>query len=195
MTRAGLQSVQNWSRRVLPLTMLCLASTFFAPLVTWAEGSAKTGLAALEEEYGFRGAHFGDALSDLKGLKLKAERGVCEKDYTRPGDKLEFGGVALSGVEYSLQNGRLTVVSLLATKEQCNKLYQALVKAYGDDSSSQKAAVASQPFWNANWTSERVRLEIVGPNDCTVTITAPEEAILEERQCREDDRTDASKGR
>ena len=171
--------------------MLCLASTFYAPSVSVAEGA----VAKLDQEYGFRGAHFGDALSDLKGLKQKAERGVCEKDYTRSSDKLEFNGVPLSGIEYSLQNGRLTVVSLLAAKERCGKLYEALSAVYGEDTSKQKTAVASQPFWNATWTGERVRLDIVGPNDCTVTITAPEEAILEERQCREDDRTDAGKGR
>jgi len=173
------------------LALVWLASTFCAPAVGMADGS----VAVLDKEYGFREAHFGDALSDLKGLKPKAERGVCEKDYVRPSDKLEFNGVPLSGIEYSLQNGRLTVVSLLAAKERCVKLYEALSTTYGEDTSKQKAAVTSQPFWTATWTSDRVRLDIVGPNDCTVTITAPEEAILEERQCREDDRTDAGKGR
>ena len=173
--------------------MLCLASTFCAPNVSLAQGSGG-GLAALDKEYGFRGAHFGDGLDEVKGLKQKAERGACEKDYTRASDKLEFDGVPLTGIEYSLQNGRLTVVSLLSKPDKCPQLFEALTRTYGEDTSKQKDAVKTQPFWTATWTSERVRLDIVGPNDCTVTITAPEEAVLEERQCREDDRMDAGKG-
>jgi hypothetical protein len=177
--------------------MLCLAATIFAPNVSTGGDPAqdsKGNLAALDREYGFRGARFGTDLAELKGLKLKAERGACEKDYTRASDKLEFDGVPLAGIEYSLQNGRLTVVTLLAAAPDCSKLFAALTRAYGEDTSKAKDAVTSQPFWTANWDGERVRLDINGPADCTVTITAPEEAILEERQCREDDRMDAGKG-
>ena len=179
-------------KRPRTLTLLCLLSVFLLPHVILAQAGS---LAVLDNEYGLDGLHFGDGLATLTGAKLVAERGVCEKVYTRPADKLELQGVKLSGIEYSLQNGRLTVISLLAAADACPKLYRALTQKYGEDTSKQAAEVASQPFWTATWEAQRVRLDLVGPTGCTATITAPEEAILEERQCREDDRMDAGKGR
>ncbi len=181
------------TKQSLVVTSLCVGAVVWA-LPGWAGAAGAGNLAALDQEYGFRGAHFGDGLEVLKGAKSVGERGACERAYVRPSDKLEFDGVRLSGIEYSLQNGRLTVVSLLAAPEACPKLYAALTHAYGEDTSKQAAAVVAQPFWTATWTGERVRMDVVGPTGCTVTITAPEEAILEERQCREDDRLDAGKG-
>lgn len=168
--------------------------------ISWGASSAAAqaptsgSIATLDKEYGFRGVHFGDGLETLKGAKAVGERGGCEKAYVRPADKLEFDGVKLAGIEYSLQNARLTVVTLTAPDDQCAKLYAALTKAYGEDPTKQGHAVANQPSFNAIWEGKRVRMDIVGPVGCTVTITAPEEAILEERQCREDDRLDAGKG-
>jgi len=164
------------------------------PNVAWAEPVAAGTLSTLDKEYGFRGVHFGDSVAELKGAKVVAERGACEKDYVRPTDRLDFDGVPLSGIAYSLQNGRLTVVTLQATAEVCPKLYRALVHAYGEDTSKQGKEIETQPFWTTTWEGQRVRVDLVGPKGCTVTITAPEEAILEERQCREDDRMDAGKG-
>jgi hypothetical protein len=189
-SRVG-QSVQKWAPAAV---FICLLPIFGILSVNIAYGAQGGSLAALDKEYGFGGIHFGAGLEEIKGAKLIAERGVCEKDYVRPTDRLDFGGVPLTSIEYSLQNGRFTVVSLMATAKACPTLYQALVRAYGEDTSKQASAVASQPFWTATWTGQRVRLDLVGPTGCTVTITAPEEAILEERQCREDDRMNAGKG-
>lgn len=182
--------VRKWP---IVLTLLCLMSIFGMPGVIGAQPTPGV-LAALDREYGFRGVHFGAGLSELKGAKLVGERGACEKAYVRPGDGLEVGDVKLSSIEYSFQNGRLTVVSLLASADACVNLYRTLTRMYGEDTTKQGAGVASQPFWTATWEGQRVRLDLVGPQGCTATMTAPEEAILEERQCREDDRMEAGKG-
>ncbi len=151
-------------------------------------------LAELDKEYGFHGLHFGDVIDDVKGLKKAGERGECEVAYKRPTDKLDFNGVPLTGVEYSFQNDRLTVVSLIAKDADCRKLYSAMLKVYGPDSTKLGEEGANKKFWTATWSAERVKLDISGPDGCSVTITAPEEAILEERRCREDDRIKAGTG-
>lgn len=176
--------------RRLALIALLLTTTTAAAVAEPAAGTT----AALDEEYGFRGIHFGDVIDEVKGLKKTAERGECEVAYKRAADKLEFVGVPLSGIEYSFQNDRLTVVSLLAKDADCAKLFGGLLKTYGPDATKLGEAATERKFWAATWESKRVKLDISGPEGCTVTITAPEEAILEERRCREDDRIKAGAG-
>lgn len=155
---------------------------------------AESGLAALDQEYGFRGITFGDDVTSVKGLKKTAERGECEVAYQRPGDKLEFETVPLTGIEYSFQNDRFTLVSLLAKAEDCARLYEALRRRFGEDTTKLGEAGVKKPFWTATWQGKRVRIDLTGPAGCIATISAPEEAILEERRCREDDRVKAGPG-
>jgi hypothetical protein len=175
---------------------ITLIGSFLLLVAARAACAAESGgaIAELDKEYGFRGLHFGDVVDDVKGLKKAGERGECEVAYKRSSDKLEFNGVPLSGIEYSFQNDRLTVVSLLAKDGDCHKLFSSMLKLYGPDSTKLGEAGADKKFWTATWSAERVKLDISGPDGCTVTITAPEEAILEERRCREDDRLKAGAG-
>lgn len=159
-----------------------------------ARVGAESSMAALDQEYGFHGLTFGDDVERIKGLKKLAERGECETAYARRGDALRFDTVALSAIEYSFQNDRFTVVALLAKDTECVKLYEALHKKYGEDATKLGAAGTGKPFWTATWEGKRVRIDLNGPTGCTAIITAPEEAILEERRCREDDRVKAGSG-
>ncbi|GBD27685.1 hypothetical protein HRbin30_03039 [bacterium HR30] len=153
-----------------------------------------SGLEELDREYGFRGIGFGADLDRVANLKKAGERGQCEVAYTRSGDKLEFEGVPLTGIEYSFQNDRFTLVSLLAKPENCSRLYAALRARYGEDQTKLGVDGTQKPFWTATWEGKRVKVDITGPTGCIVTISAPEEAILEERRCREDDRVKAGRG-
>ncbi|GIW45361.1 MAG: hypothetical protein KatS3mg077_2643 [Candidatus Binatia bacterium] len=153
-----------------------------------------TELENLDREYGFRGVAFGADLDTVPGLKKIGERGECEIAYSRPGDRLEFDGVPLTSIEYSFQNDRFTLVSLLARDQDCARLYAALRKRYGEDQTKLGDEGTKKPFWTATWAGKRVKVDITGPTGCIVTISAPEEAILEERRCREDDRVKAGKG-
>jgi len=167
---------------------LLLVVGIFAEVAT-----GESGLAALDREYGFRGIGFGDDLDGVKGLKKIGERGECEVAYARAGDKLEFHGVPLLGIEYSFQNDRFTLVSLLASDTNCARLYAVLRQQYGEDNTKLGEEGTKKPFWTATWQGKRVKIDITGPTGCIVTISAPEEAILEERRCREDDRVKAGK--
>ncbi|MCX8072380.1 MAG: hypothetical protein N3C12_08010 [Candidatus Binatia bacterium] len=158
---------------------------------TTAENS---GLATLDAEYGFRGVLFGTDVDRVAGLKKIGERGECEIAYSRSGDKLEFDGVPLTGIEYSFQNDRFTLVSLTARPEHCARLYSALRARYGEDQTKLGTEGTQKPFWTATWEGKRVKVDITGPTGCIVTMSAPEEAILEERRCREDDRVKAGQG-
>ncbi len=166
-----------------------------ASVLLWGRAvTAEAGLAALDAEYGFRGVSFGDDVSSVKGLKKVGERGECEIAYQRPSDKLDFEGVPLTGIEYSFQNDRFTLVSLLAQPQHCVRLYHALRAKYGEDMTKLGEQGLQKPFWTATWQSKRVRIDLTGPVGCIATISAPEEAILEERRCREDDRVKAGPG-
>lgn len=122
-------------------------------------------------------------------LRKIGERGEREVAYTRAGDKLEFDGVPLTSIWYSFQNDRFTLVSLLAKDEHCARLYGALRRVLGEDETKLGEAGARKPFRTATWMGKRVKVDTTGPTGCIVTISAPEEAILEERRCREDHRT------
>lgn len=161
---------------------------------SWAGPASAAGLAELDQEYGFRGITFGADVDTVRNLKKIGERGQCEVAYTRGGEKLDFDGVPLSAIEYSFQNDRFTLVSLLAKAEDCARLYAALRARYGEDQTKLGIEGTQKAFWTASWEGKRVKIDITGPTGCIVTISAPEEAILEERRCREDDRVKAGRG-
>ncbi len=157
-------------------------------------GATTPGLASLDQEYGFKGISFGTDVDSVPKLKKIGERGQCEVAYARSGDTLEFEGVPLTAIEYSFQNDRFTLVSLLAKAEDCSRLYLALRTRFGEDDTKLGPEGTKKPFWTATWEGKRVKVDITGPTGCIVTISAPEEAILEERRCREDDRVKAGRG-
>lgn len=182
--------MQAMSRMVVWLGLVVGVGGVGVPVLARTE----QGLAGLDAEYGFRGVVFGDEVDQVKGLKKVGERGECEVAYQREGDRLEFEGVPLEAIEYSFQNDRFTVVSLLARAENCARLYAALTQKYGEDMTKLGERGTEKPFWTATWQGKRVRIDLTGPTGCIATISAPEEAILEERRCREDDRVKAGPG-
>jgi hypothetical protein len=108
----------------------CLALVLALAL---APVAAAAGLEELDDQNGFRDAHFGAPFESFRGFALLSDQGARNSTlYVRPSDELRFGEARLDGVTYAFYAGRLYFVTLLTSGVRNGRAALAeLERAYG----------------------------------------------------------------